>query len=751
MIRRPRIKSKFHVEDVPGDGIFLLSENERHVLEGNSITELIPLLNGQRTWNDLLQLLDGRIGRDEALVAFDVLTRNNHIEEGDGALPPQYQIFWSELGLGGAEARQLVTSTNVHIIALGNVNSIAFEQSIRSFGFMRDDKNPPSIIIAVTDDYQRPELASVNMYCLERGLPWMLVKPGGLIPLVGPLLLPGRTACWKCLESRLKHNHEVETYIQRKKGRQDPFPITRMQVPLFEFQALSIAVMQLVRWLATGTNPVLESKIISIDVMNAQQNAHWVLRRPQCEACGNPKLAQVGGRPVVIRSQTLTAHSGGNGLRTEAPEVTYERYVHHVSEYSGIIKGIYPSAWHGKGPLKVYMAGHNFALKNDQLYFIKDGLRSSSSGKGRTDIQARTSALCEALERYSGLFRGEEERHKASFQELGDDAVDPRTVSMFSDQQYREREAWLARNSRFQVVPLPFDETAEISWSPIWSWTEQRLKYLPTCQLYYGFEDSPETFFFWGDSNGNAAGSSFEDAILQGFLELVERDSVALWWYTRVSHPQVDIDSLKDPYIDRLCAFYAEHGRRFWVLDLTADLGIPAFAAINQRLNAPTEDIVFGFGAHLDARIGISRALTEMNQFMPAVLTVNDQDQTQYAFGDPDVLNWWQTARAEEHPYLLPANVPARRIEDMPATTDKDVKAQLEDCFARVEKQGHEVLILDQTRPDVGLPVAKVIVPGLRHFWARYAPGRLYDVPVRLGWLDKPLSEDELNPIAMFI
>jgi oxazoline/thiazoline synthase len=49
------------------------------------------------------------------------------------------------------------------------------------------------------------------------------------------------------------------------------------------------------------------------------------------------------------------------------------------------------------------------------------------------------------------------------------------------------------------------------------------------------------------------------------------------------------------------------------------------------------------------------------------------------------------------------------------------------------------------------LPVAKVIVPGLRHFWARFAPGRLYDVPVRLGWISRPLAEEELNPVPMFL
>jgi len=42
---------------------------------------------------------------------------------------------------------------------------------------------------------------------------------------------------------------------------------------------------------------------------------------------------------------------------------------------------------------------------------------------------------------------------------------------------------------------------------------------------------------------------------------------------------------------------------------------------------------------------------------------------------------------------------------------------------------------------------AVVIVPGLRHFYRRFAPGRLYDVPVKLGLRDRPLKENELNPV----
>jgi ribosomal protein S12 methylthiotransferase accessory factor YcaO len=74
----------------------------------------------------------------------------------------------------------------------------------------------------------------------------------------------------------------------------------------------------------------------------------------------------------------------------------------------------------------------------------------------------------------------------------------------------------------------------------------------------------------------------------------------------------------------------------------------------------------------------------------------------------------------------------------------------IDHCRSIVEAQGMEMLVLDQTRADVGMPVVKVVVPGLRHFWPRYAPGRLYEVPVKMGWLEKPLREEELNPISIF-
>ena len=70
-----------------------------------------------------------------------------------------------------------------------------------------------------------------------------------------------------------------------------------------------------------------------------------------------------------------------------------------------------------------------------------------------------------------------------------------------------------------------------------------------------------------------------------------------------------------------------------------------------------------------------------------------------------------------------------------------DTREQVTACVDLVKRAGLDFLVLDQTRPDIEVPVVRVIVPGLRHFYRRFGPGRLYDVPMKLGWRDRPLPE----------
>lgn len=301
----------------------------------------------------------------------------------------------------------------------------------------------------------------------------------------------------------------------------------------------------------------------------------------------------------------------------------------------------------------------------------------------------------------------------------------------------------------FNRVPKPLDEAVPINWTPVWSLTESQHKYLPTQLLYYQSQASGscDTFYCMGCSNGNASGNNLEEAVLQGFCELVERDAVAIWWYNRLRKPQVALESFGEPYLLDLIGYYRSLGREAWALDITSDIGIPTFAACSRLSAGPEERILFGLGCHLDPRIALLRAFAEMNQ----MLGLAQGGQEKIPLEDEETLSWLRTATVANQPYMAPAEMaPPKRRDDYPSLYTGDLLEDIGLCRRMIEEKGMEVLVLDQTRSDVKMPVAKVIVPGLRHFWARFAPGRLYDVPVKMGWLERPLSEEALNPIPVF-
>jgi ribosomal protein S12 methylthiotransferase accessory factor len=192
-------------------------------------------------------------------------------------------------------------------------------------------------------------------------------------------------------------------------------------------------------------------------------------------------------------------------------------------------------------------------------------------------------------------------------------------------------------------------------------------------------------------------------------------------------------------------------GRDLWVLDLTADLGVPVMGAVSCRNDGTAPRICLGFGAHFDPRTALRRAVTEMAQLLPPP----DPDGGR---GDesaplpPELDSWWSEATIRNQPYLAPD--PA----ESPRTPDRYVYEPQDDLLSDLtlaedllKARDLELLVLDQTRPDLQLPVVKVIVPGMRSFWARFAPGRLFDVPAALGRVPRPTHYGELNPIPLFV
>jgi oxazoline/thiazoline synthase len=747
MIRRPIFSPHYRVEAVAGDGIVLLSENGQVLLAGRLHELVASCMDGRRSTEEIVEQLCGEASPAEVRDTLMHLEQDGYLSEAEESLSPGEAALWSIQKIDPQRAASRLSEITVSVKAYGSIAAEPFVEVLQSLHVRVSEDGKIGVVL--TDDYLRSELQSYNEEALRHSRPWMLVKPVGCEIWVGPVFQPGRTGCWECLAERLRASRDVEAFLQEKGAQTEPFVVSRSFTPATMQLAWGVAATEVAEWIVRGEAADLEGRVLSLDVRSWQARTHTLIWRPQCPACSDPlDYRELPIAPIVLESRKKLFPQDG-GHRTVPPEVTLARHERHVSPITGAVSRLTRQGSPSNGVIHAYGASHNFALRHRTISDLGKGLRSRSGGKGASDVQARASGLCEALERYSGLFRGDEPRRQARLHDLGASAIHPNACMRFSEAQYRERVAWNARGSRFNFVPVPFDEDAEVEWTPVWSMTHQEARFLPTGFCYYRYPVPERGSYCVACSNGSAAGNTLEEAILQGFLELVERDSVALWWYNRVQRPAVALDDFDEPYLQQVREYLREHNRDLWVLDLTSDLGIPTFAAISKRVDQHPEQIMFGFGAHLDVKVGLLRAVTELNQFLFGVLHPrSDRSDTP----ENEVERWLRTATVANQPYLLPvASTPPRTASDYPQLWTDDLRDDVRLCRRLVEQHGMEMLVLDQTRPDIGLPVVKVIVPGMRHFWARFAPGRLYDTPVQLGWLPRSLTEEQLNPVPIFV
>jgi len=426
-----------------------------------------------------------------------------------------------------------------------------------------------------------------------------------------------------------------------------------------------------------------------------------------------------------------------SGLGTED---TLARYAEFLDEPSGIFATLreYELPW--ESPIHV-CAGE---LKPEFCLSAHGSRRAISAtvcGSGVSAAQARLSCLCEALERHSGIFRGDEPRRTARYSEIAEEAVHPDALTLFSESQYNHRAQWNQREGRYNWVPERFDARRNIEWSPAWSLTQRHTKYLPTAYSYFGYPFDPAHDFCRPDSNGHAAGNELDEAIVHGFLELVERECASVWSYNRVRRPRVDIESFGSPTAIGVRNVYGLMGRSVEVLDITADRAIPAFVAVSGSEAPARDDYALGFGAHFDAQVALTRALTEMTQLLPVLLS----DRNPQCFvGAEDAQS--------DMSFLTPdKELPTIVCSDFSPPVARGPKQQVLSCVELAKSWGLEMLTVEQTRQNIGIPVVKVVVPGMRSWWARFAPGRLYTLPLQLGWLAAAKAESGLNSAHLIL
>jgi ribosomal protein S12 methylthiotransferase accessory factor len=732
----PQFAPNFSVYVLPPDVVCLYSEDRKFFLHGELYYALASAIGAGKSFPQIARELTRDFPFDKIQEALKRLVDRRYVVSKREFSTSVTAAYWASLGLPPGIAEKNLQKCRVRIQSINAKGAKELAAALNKLG-VRVVTRSADLTVTLVNDYLEAQLTKLNRQHLSDHTTWLLVQPTGVFPLVGPVFSPGKGACWTCLAERMKRNREVRALLDRKQAR--CVAVSPLRRDTLGQSGIQLAAIEIAKAIATDFHTPLIDHVISLDLLGATIVKHYLPARPQCPSCGNKKLRDPRRAPVPVElaaGTKLIMTSGG--YRAVSSRATVARFRKLVSPLTGVVSRL--ERIEVDLPLNTnYYAAHNFSGPAETVNELRAGLSGGSFGKGSTAEQGEASALMEAIERYSGIFQGDEIKVRRRFTDFpAGDAIPPNDVMLFSDAQLRRDQASMFAQD---VTPTsaPFDPSGEVEWSPVWSLRDGRFKYLPTSLLYFFYRSDSGGGEIHADSNGCAAGNTLEEAIVQGFLELVERDSYAIWWYNRSQRAEVDLGQFEDSYVRDLQIQLAETGRRLWVLDITSDLGIPSFVAMSHAVENAQDFVEYGSGSHFDRRIALLRALTELNQFLSiGLMGGRDAGASSNDSSGP--------FRLQDHPYLMPNGGPAR-LNFCADFGRLDRREQVMACVSLAKREGLDFLVLDQTRPDIEVPVVRVIVPGLRHFYRRFAPGRLYDVPVKLGLRDRPLSENELNPL----
>jgi YcaO-like protein with predicted kinase domain len=331
-------------------------------------------------------------------------------------------------------------------------------------------------------------------------------------------------------------------------------------------------------------------------------------------------------------------------------------------------------------------------------------------GKGLGLQQAYASALMEAAE----FFHGEELEHRfvlASYRELVREAVvvEP---------------AQLCRNGR------RFDPARPIQWIKGYDLLRGEHCWVPA-EIVHTDTTCPQIYdsgCFLRGSNGLASGNNLAEALSSGICEVVERDAIAVWSARDLRYRagcHLDLRSIDDACALDLVSRYERAGIGVRIWDVTSDIGIAAFVChIREESDDPRLGLrrFHGAGCHPDRGIALTRALTEAAQTRLAYINGARDDLPAWHYAAPD-----NADVAEALLDALQAARKARALGDVPHFDADDVGDDVRCEMDRLRLIGVErVIAVDLTRPEFGISVVRVVVPGLEadNRNPEYAPGR---------------------------
>jgi thiazole/oxazole-forming peptide maturase SagC family component len=165
-------------------------------------------------------------------------------------------------------------------LKLGSYNVFSRDEAL-----LQHHRKMPSLIIAVSVFGQVAHLQSWNKYCQKNGVPFLPVFLNDLVGYIGPLTIPGETACFQCLLHRLNSNDRVGLFdtnfdLDSASARAvTPIHPAMLNV-LAEVTSLEVFKHHALSFPFVG-------RLIEVNLLQVEVHTRKLLRVPRCAGCSN--------------------------------------------------------------------------------------------------------------------------------------------------------------------------------------------------------------------------------------------------------------------------------------------------------------------------------------------------------------------------------------------------------------------------------------------------------------------------------
>lgn len=216
---------------------------------------------------------------------------------------------------------------------------------------------------------------------------------------------------------------------------------------------------------------------------------------------------------------------------------------------------------------------------------------------------------------------------------------------------------------------------------------------------------------FDNSSNGLASGNSLTEAICHGLCELIERDATTLWNAApdSVAETGLDLASVTDASCRQVIEQIRAAGFDLCVWETTSDVAVASFFCQIVDLQDTRGHAGVGAGTHPCREIALLRALTEAVQVRTTYISgARDDLQPRDYASDVLAKRAWQAGR------LRQAHRPVRGFAQVPQHLAASLDEDLDWLLSRLRAVAlDEAIAVDLSRPELGLAVVRMAVPGL--------------------------------------